>query len=122
MQKKIQFGLTSRDWASWCQTDFNPMDPNNKLNNNNVISMPNPTYFRSLIDKLLYLTHTRPNIMFMSEYFIKLILLLTNRYIVKITYQNTSLDHTHICISFLFQEQLQSHFDMFYSSRLRILQ
>lgn len=41
-----------------------PMDPTFKLQNNTVIILYDPTIFRSLIGKLLYLPHSKPNICF----------------------------------------------------------
>lgn len=45
--------------------DSTPMDPSYKLNIESSISpLSNPTSFRSLIGKIIYLTHTRPDISF----------------------------------------------------------
>uniref|UniRef100_A0A803PTB2 Uncharacterized protein n=1 Tax=Cannabis sativa TaxID=3483 RepID=A0A803PTB2_CANSA len=41
-----------------------PMEPNNKLNNESGKLLSNPTQYRSLIGKLIYLTITRPDISF----------------------------------------------------------
>lgn len=41
-----------------------PMDPTFQLNNDTNKVLSNPTTFRSLVDKLLYLFHSRPGICF----------------------------------------------------------
>ena len=63
-QRKYVFDLLKETGMSRCRPTDNPFDPNQKLGDDKEGDMVNTTRYQKLVGKLIYLSHTRPNIAF----------------------------------------------------------
>ena len=61
-QRKYTLELLQVDGYLGCKPVSVPMEPNSKLSDTSGDLLPDPSVYRKIVGKLLYLTHTRPNI------------------------------------------------------------
>jgi hypothetical protein len=66
-QRKYCLELINEHGLLGCKPASSPMDPSTKLLLDDGELLPNPTLFRHLIGRLLYLTNTRPEISFVVQ-------------------------------------------------------
>lgn len=61
-QRKYVLELLQDAGYLGCKPVYVPMEPNSKLSDSSGDLLPDPSVFRKIVGKLLYLTHTRPDI------------------------------------------------------------
>ena len=63
-QRKYILDLLKETGMSGCRPADTPIDPNQKLGDTNDGNLVNTTRYQKLVEKLIYLSHTRPDIAF----------------------------------------------------------
>nr|GEU57277.1 retrovirus-related Pol polyprotein from transposon TNT 1-94 [Tanacetum cinerariifolium] len=66
-QRKYALDLVTYAGLLDVKPSVTPLDPNKKLIPNNGNLLPDPSFYRALVGKLLYLTITRPNLSFAAQ-------------------------------------------------------